>query len=344
MIDPCPCWHPHVVTLRLPFVPHLAVLAASLTLGTGCDGQDPIDDGISNGETAGETEDETEDETEGETEGETAGETEGETAGETEDETAGETEGETVGETEQEPESCDAQDESRECEGGTQFCDHESWGECLTELACQPGDLKTCGFDDDLADLNMRCLLQDGVPMWNEEDCNTPLVLSFDARPVETRAASASFDISGLGACLSTDWPEARTPWLAIDLDKNGFIDGGHELFGSGSVLESGRHAQNGFVALATLDSDHDGAITPADTRYGELLLWADEDGDKRSQPYELTPLSDSGVDSISLGAQVRELCDARGNCGRERAVFQFTDGAGARSSGEIVDIYLACQ
>src|SRR5262249_54443520 len=68
---------------------------------------------------------------------------------------------------------------------------------------------------------------------WQYADCNTPLVLSFDGAPVEYRIDSAhAFDLNGTRSQV-TDWPTARTPWLALDRDGNGRIDDGGELFGS---------------------------------------------------------------------------------------------------------------
>jgi hypothetical protein len=55
---------------------------------------------------------------------------------------------------------------------------------------------------------------------WWEDDCDTPLVVSFDGAPSEfAPATSASF---ALGACPSTDWPMA--PWLALDSNRDGKI------------------------------------------------------------------------------------------------------------------------
>ena len=249
-------------------------------------------------------------------------------------------------------EPCEAIGLNRLCNDGAgiQFCDdfgdeQYGWGECITDgYQCLPGEWKSCGLGEEFGDPAMGCILVDGVPEWDWEACNTPLVLSFDAAPVEMTASAAAFDVSGLGMCLATDWPAAQNPWLAIDLDKNGFIDGGHELFGSGSILASGRHAQNGFIALTSFDSNRDGKISAADERFDELLVWRDEDADKQSMPFELSALADEGVQSIDLAVEVREECDARGNCGRERSSFTFVAGSGRVQVGEVVDVYLACQ
>jgi hypothetical protein len=247
---------------------------------------------------------------------------------------------------------CNHSGKERPClDGGTQFCDgpagEEIWGECLTELECTPGETMECwpGGDPVFGDREMSCKLRDGVPDWDYEFCDTPLVLRFStSTPVEMLSSGAAFDISGAGECLTTDWPAAENPWLAIDLDRNGFIDGGHELFGSGSVLESGRHARNGFLALATLDSDRDGKLTVADARFAEILVWRDLDMDKLSLPHELSSLGEDGVQVIDLDYAVREECDERGNCGRERSSFEFIGASGQREVGEVVDVYLACQ
>ena len=64
---------------------------------------------------------------------------------------------------------------------------------------------------------------------WRHDDCNTPLVLSFDGAPVEYLTDDGhAFDLSATTSQV-TDWPTARTPWLALDRDGNGSIDDGSE-------------------------------------------------------------------------------------------------------------------
>lgn len=221
------------------------------------------------------------------------------------------------------------------------------WTECVDpEYLCVPGDELSCGFSEpEFANWTQTCEIgNDGQPQWEEDACNTPLVLSFDGGPVEMLASSVAFDISGVGLCLDTDWPAATNPWLAIDLDHNGYIDGGHELFGSGTITAAGHHAKNGFVALAELDQNGDGKVDPADPRFDEILVWRDEDSDKQSLPWELRTLAEEGVASIELDHHVELECDERGNCGRERSRFEFVASSGERRIGEVVDIYPACR
>jgi hypothetical protein len=172
----------------------------------------------------------------------------------------------------------------------------------------------------------------------------TPLVLSFDGAPVEYVAdREHTFDVNG-SRSLVTDWPTARTPWLALDRDGNGRIDDGSELFGSMSVLSSGDRAPNGFVALRELDADGDGRITPSDPGFSRLMVWSDHDGDRRSGAGELVPASSWELLSIDLGYTVDTRCDARGNCEVERASFRYRDSAGVERTGAVVDIHFASQ
>ncbi|PRP93066.1 hypothetical protein ENSA5_45580 [Enhygromyxa salina] len=250
-------------------------------------------------------------------------------------------------------------------EGEVAYCaymesaDARQYGPCLApeEVECEPGEWKHVPgppveegegegeeeWGDPCGDIDYLCELAGGVPYWQEQYCDTPLVLSFDASPVEMIAAestpAATFDISmRADSCISTDWPSAATPWLVIDLDQNGMIDGGHELFGSGTQLLDGNHAPNGFAALAELDADGNDLIDGADPRFDELMLWRDWDADRVSTPDELTPLLDSGVNSLPVEFDIAVDCDERGNCGVQRASFEHAGGV-----GEVVDVYLAC-
>lgn len=218
------------------------------------------------------------------------------------------------------------------------------WGQCAVEV-CRPGTTD--------CDARMECTAgPTGVPYWRDfggswnDDCDTPLVLQFDEQdPLFSPApvTAAAFDISGLGRCTSHDWPTAATPWLVRDLDRSGAIEGGHELFGSGTRLASGRRAGHGFEALAELDADGDRRITAADPAWSELLVWSDRDGDRGATGWELLPLAAYGVESLPLAFTVDPACDARGNCGRERASFTHHQG-GVTSSGQLVDVHLVCE
>ena len=171
-------------------------------------------------------------------------------------------------------------------------------------------------------------------------------MLRFDERPIEMIAAEstpmATFDINmSENTCVSTDWPTATTPWLVADLDGSGFIEGGHELFGSGTRIEQGgetTRARHGFAALAPFDSNGDELVDARDERFGELMLWRDYDADRVSSPSELEPLVEAGVEQLDLRYIVEPECDERGNCGVQRSSFAFSGGR-----GEIVDIYLSC-
>ncbi len=174
---------------------------------------------------------------------------------------------------------------------------------------------------------------------------STPLVLSFDgAEPTMSVGASTTFDLSGLGVHGATDWPAARTPWLALDRDGDGRITDGQELFGSAVRLASGALATHGFEALAELDANADGVLDARDPRFGELLVWTDGDGDRASSGHELSSAGQHGLVSIQLAHRSERICDARGNCGIERATFTFRGASGDLRTGEVVDVHLAYQ
>jgi len=242
-----------------------------------------------------------------------------------------------------ESEPCEMLGEIDECDGGVFYCGRNAdewdlqWSACVDpeEVECVPGE------DDE-------CALYSGVPGWFEGEGTTPLVLVFDAAPVTyaaVPASAASFDIDTTGVCGAPAWPTANTPWLAIDRDRSGSIEAGHELFGSGSRLANGARAPQGFAALAELDSDGDGRITGADASFADLTLWGDHDADRRSTPWELTDIAAAGIISLELDySSDARRCDARGNCEIERASFEYRDRYGVVRSGEVVDIHVICE
>lgn len=272
-------------------------------------------------------------------------------------------------------EACNEAGAQRSCSrggGNVQYCADLSteeeglqWGECFPvgERTCELDEANhMCIFEDDEDEggtggegeacetCTETCILHDGKPTWDswvseEHECNTPLVLSFDGAPVQIEPApAATFDINAAGGCITTDWPAAVTPWLAIDLDGNGAIDNGRELFGSGTRLRDGKRARNGFVALAELDDNRDGRIDVRDPAFADLVLWSDHDADKTSTLTELEPLALRGVVGIDLGYVVDPACDDRGNCEVQRATFTFLERGCEVRKGSVIDVVLACQ
>jgi hypothetical protein len=125
-----------------------------------------------------------------------------------------------------------------------------------------------------------------------------------------------------------------------LDRNHDGNIADGSELFGSMTVLPSGERAQDGFAALAALDADRDGWITPRDPGFAQLQLWSDTDQNRRSSASELSPLTAAKIDAIELAYRRVPRCETSG-CELERARFTFHDADGATRTGAVIDVHL---
>jgi hypothetical protein len=111
---------------------------------------------------------------------------------------------------------------------------------------------------------------------------------------------------------------EGDDAFLALDVNGNGTIDDGSELFGDGSIQVSSVGA-NGFAALAYYDlgsqgGNDDGVIDVRDAVWPRLRLWTDTDHDGFSTPDELRSVSTSGIHTFSLNAVPSTHVDQYGN------------------------------
>lgn len=88
---------------------------------------------------------------------------------------------------------------------------------------------------------------------------------------------------------------------LTLDLNGDGLITNGGELFGNHTLLKDGTFAKNGFEALAQYDDTGDGVIDFKDLICASLLMWQDFDQNGISTANELATLASLGITKIYL-------------------------------------------
>lgn len=158
---------------------------------------------------------------------------------------------------------------------------------------------------------------------------------------VGTRGVSASgayFDHDGNGLAERSGWVGAGDGLLVRDLNGNGRIDGGSEVFGNQTELSPGVDAANGFAALAALDTNGDGQVNAQDSAWSSLRLWKDANGDGVTDEGELIGLDDAGVSSLGVGYTNGSQTDAQGNRHLQLGSFTRSDG----STGAMHDVWFA--
>lgn len=143
-------------------------------------------------------------------------------------------------------------------------------------------------------------------------------------------ADGVMFNITGFGR-EPLGWTRADSDdaFLALDLNANGLIDNGAELFGNFTYQpEPAPGAErNGFAALAVFDYNADGKIDSRDSVYSELRLWQDRNHNGVSEPDELHPIDTLGVKTLFLNYRRSKRVDKHGNEFRYRAkVNDFRD------------------
>lgn len=116
-----------------------------------------------------------------------------------------------------------------------------------------------------------------------------PLVINFDGNITEFADQTFSFDIDADGVEDQINRLIEGCGFLSLDLDNDGIINNGNELFGA----KSG----NGFADLALYDTDKDGFIDEDDEIFEKLrIMTVDENGVQH-----LYSLKEKNVGAISL-------------------------------------------
>lgn len=168
----------------------------------------------------------------------------------------------------------------------------------------------------------------------------SPVALDLDGDGVETIGLSAGvkFDHTADGFAELTGWIAGDDGILVRDLDGNGRIGSGRELFGSETLLADGRKAANGFEALAELDASGDGMVDADDPAFAELRVWRDIDGDGRTGGGELLTLEAAGVQGLHVDYVESTRVDAHGNDHKQTGSFITTGG----ETREATDVWVS--
>ncbi|WP_151192649.1 calcium-binding protein [Cysteiniphilum sp. JM-1] len=193
----------------------------------------------------------------------------------------------------------------------TSFLDGDQRDRVTSELDDCPEDKKEDNKEDPIDktinnDFNAAA---NAVPLRAD-----PLVFDLDGDGVETVVADGSvlFDHNGDGVKYASGWVGADDALLVRDVDQNGQIDNGLELFGDNTIKANGEKATDGFDALSDLDDNNDGVFDHNDTAFDELRLWQDSNQDGVVQEGELKSLDDAGISSVDLNA----INDGSGSAG----------------------------
>jgi hypothetical protein len=156
-------------------------------------------------------------------------------------------------------------------------------------------------------------------------------------------AEGVDFDFVGNGRKVRTAWTTIDTDdaFLALDLNGNGAIDNGTELFGN-YTQQSPSPNPNGFNALLEYDKierggNGDNRISERDAIYPSLLLWKDKNHNGISEASEISRLSTSDVDAVDLNYEESKRIDQHGNEYRYRSrVLDSSPGAFGRWAWDV--------
>lgn len=155
----------------------------------------------------------------------------------------------------------------------------------------------------------------DGPDGDDAENTTSPILVDLDGDGVETVAYDRNrfFDHDANGFAESTAWVGADDAILVRDLNGNGQIDNGREVFGNHTLLADGTTAANGFEALRDLDSNQDGVLDANDEAFASLRLWRDANGNARVDSGELLTLQQAGIASFDTSYTNSDFVDAQG-------------------------------
>jgi hypothetical protein len=131
----------------------------------------------------------------------------------------------------------------------------------------------------------------------------SPIVLDLNGDGISTTSAAqgTTFDLNATGHTGKAGWVSSTDGLLAIDLNHDGQINNGTELFGVATQLANGNRAGNGYAAMAQYDTNGDGKLDASDAQFKDLRVWVDANHDGKTDAGELKTLTELNITSLDL-------------------------------------------
>ncbi|MDO4777716.1 MAG: calcium-binding protein [Cardiobacteriaceae bacterium] len=184
-------------------------------------------------------------------------------------------------------------------------------------------------FGDDYANL----------PRDNSYYIVDPLALDLNGDGIKTVGIngldSTLFDHNKDGIKTATGWIGKGDALLGVDLDGDGVVTNGGELFGDNHLLENGERAETGYQALSQYDDNGDGRIDAQDAVFGKLRAWRDANQDGISQSDELLTMEAAQVQALNLAHSSPNRNLGNGNTLARVGSYVRTDGT-EREMGDL--------
>ena len=176
--------------------------------------------------------------------------------------------------------------------------------------------------------------------LWEDaENSRSPLVVDLDGDgKIETVSTDGNvhFDFDSNQKIENSGWIGKNEGFLVRDINGNGQIDNGTEMFGNHTVLQNGKNAVNGFEALKDLDSNGNGKFDAEDDAWSQVKVWRDANTNGIVDSGELLTLEQAGIESINLKYDYQKEADENGNLEIQQGTFNRTDG----TTGKVSDVW----
>lgn len=217
---------------------------------------------------------------------------------------------------------------------GLDYNYHESYYEQQTMSFSAQGVIKTAdgrelSFSVQL-NMTREFAVQQDIRIRAGDAAVDPLVINYDGKAPELTETKFTFDLDSDGKEDRISFLRPGSGFLALDLNGDGIINNGRELFGP----DSG----DGFTELALYDSDGNQWIDENDEIYHRLRIWTkDAEGNDI-----LMALGQKGIGAIYLGSigTSFEMKDSRNNLqGELRKTGIFLNENGTAGTVQQIDL-----